>query len=402
MALINEHFLKLQENYFFSDIEKKINAFRVTHPEKKLLRIGRGDVSSPLPPACVEAMHRALDEMAREETFRGYGPEQGYSFLINTILKHDFAPLGIELTPSEIFVSDGAKSDTCNIGEILRWDNSMGITDPVYPVYAESNIMCGRSGTRGEDGKWSNVMYLPCTEANGFVPETPDHRLDIIYLCYPNNPTGTTLTHRQLKKWVDYALKNDTLIIYDAAYEAYIHEKSIPHSIYEIRGAKKVAIEIRSFSKTAAAMYQIQRHELHHPAGSRGGLFPRRAAADKGEDCLLHGECADYPRKPRADGPHLLRRHQRALYLGEDTGRTEFLEVLRKNALRGQCGCNAGHRLRAERGRLHSPRRLRETGRVRGGDGAHPAVALRAQAYSHCPTTIRGVRTPGLVSPHTI
>ena len=251
MALINEHFLKLQENYFFSDIEKKINAFRVTHPEKKLLRIGRGDVSSPLPPACVEAMHRALDEMSREETFRGYGPEQGYSFLINAILKHDFAPLGIELTPSEIFVSDGAKSDTCNIGEILRWDNSMGITDPVYPVYAESNIMCGRSGTRGEDGKWSNVMYLPCTEANGFVPETPDHRLDIIYLCYPNNPTGTTLTHRQLKKWVDYALKNDTLIIYDAAYEAYIHEKSIPHSIYEIRGAKKVAIEIRSFSKTA-------------------------------------------------------------------------------------------------------------------------------------------------------
>lgn len=167
------------------------------------------------------------------------------------VIKHDFASRGISLSPSEIFISDGAKSDTGNIGELLRWDNSMGITDPVYPVYVDSNIMCGRSGTLDENGKWSNVTYLPCTEENNFIPELPKHRVDLIYLCYPNNPTGTTLTHEQLKKWVDYALSNDTLIIFDAAYEAFIQEPNVPHSIYEIRGAKKVAIEIRSFSKTA-------------------------------------------------------------------------------------------------------------------------------------------------------
>ena len=183
--------------------------------------------------------------------FRGYGPEQGYDFLIEAIIKHDFASRGISLSPSEIFISDGAKSDTGNIGELLRWDNSMGITDPVYPVYVDSNIMCGRSGTLDENGKWSNVTYLPYTEENNFIPELPKHRVDLIYLCYPNNPTGTTLTHEQLKKWVDYALSNDTLIIFDAAYEAFIQEPNVPHSIYEIRGAKKVAIEIRSFSKTA-------------------------------------------------------------------------------------------------------------------------------------------------------
>lgn len=189
--------------------------------------------------------------MANAKTFRGYGPEQGYDFLIEAIIKHDFTSRGISLSPSEIFISDGAKSDTGNIGELLRWDNSMGITDPVYPVYVDSNIMCGRSGTLDENGKWSNVTYLPCTEENNFIPELPKHRVDLIYLCYPNNPTGTTLTHEQLKKWVDYALSNDTLIIFDAAYEAFIQEPNVPHSIYEIRGAKKVAIEIRSFSKTA-------------------------------------------------------------------------------------------------------------------------------------------------------
>ena len=191
-------------------------------------------------------MHRAVDEMANAKTFRGYGPEQGYDFLIEAIIKHDFASRGISLSPSEIFISAGAKSDTGNIGELLRWANSMGITAPVY-----SNIMCGRSGTLDENGKRSNVTYLPCTEENNFIPELPKHRVDLIYLCYPNNPTGTTLTHEQLKKWVDYALSNDTLIIFDAAYEAFIQEPNVPHSIYEIRGAKKVAIEIRSFSKTA-------------------------------------------------------------------------------------------------------------------------------------------------------
>lgn len=171
--------------------------------------------------------------------------------MIDAIIKHDFASRGISLTPSEVFISDGAKSDTGNIGELLRWDNSMAITDPVYPVYVDSNIMCGRSGVLDKDGKWNNVTYLPCTAENDFIPDIPDHRVDLIYLCYPNNPTGTTLTHEQLKKWVDYALANDTLIVFDAAYEAYIREPNVPHSIYEIRGAKKVAIEIRSFSKTA-------------------------------------------------------------------------------------------------------------------------------------------------------
>lgn len=251
MALVNEHFLKLPGIYLFSDIAKKVNAFKITHPGKKLIRLGIGDVTRPLPAVSIEAMHRAVDEMADAKTFHGYGPEQGYDFLIEAIIKHDFAPRGISLSPSEVFISDGAKSDTGNIGELLRWDNSMGITDPVYPVYVDSNIMCGRSGTLDENGKWSNVTYLPCTAENNFIPELPKHRVDLIYLCYPNNPTGTALTHDQLKKWVDYALANDTLIIFDAAYEAFIQEPDVPHSIYEIRGAKKVAIEIRSFSKTA-------------------------------------------------------------------------------------------------------------------------------------------------------
>ena len=251
MPLVNEHFLKLQGSYLFSDIAKKVNAFRVMHPDKPLISLGIGDVTRPLPPACIEAMHRAVDEMAREDTFRGYGPEQGYPFLINAIIRHDFAAHGINLSPSEIFVSDGAKSDTGNIGELLRWDNSMAVTDPVYPVYVDTNVMNGRAGVLNADGQWSNITYLPCIEANGFIPALPEHRVDLIYLCYPNNPTGTTLTRDQLKAWVNYALANDTLIVFDAAYEAYIHHPDVPHSIYEIRGAKKVAIEIRSFSKTA-------------------------------------------------------------------------------------------------------------------------------------------------------
>lgn len=251
MALVNEHFLKLPGSYLFSDIAKKVNSYRVTHPNSRILRLGIGDVTRPLPQACIEAMHRAVDEMASSATFHGYGPEQGYDFLKDAILKHDYAARGVHLSPSEVFINDGAKSDTGNVGELLRWDNSMGITDPVYPVYVDSNIMCGRSGVLGEDGRWSNVEYLPCTETNNFVPELPKHRVDLIYLCYPNNPTGTTLTHEQLRQWVNYALANDTLIVFDAAYEAFISEDNVPHSIYEIRGARKVAIEIRSFSKTA-------------------------------------------------------------------------------------------------------------------------------------------------------
>lgn len=250
MALVNEHFLKLPGNYLFSDIAKKVNSFKVTHPQTEIIRLGIGDVTQPLPKASVEAMHKAVDEMASKATFRGYGPEQGYDFLIDAILKNDYAPRGIHLEPGEVFINDGAKSDTGNIGDILRHDNSIGVTDPIYPVYIDSNVMCGRAGVL-EDGKWSNVVYLPCLSENNFIPAIPDRRIDILYLCYPNNPTGTVLSKSELKKWVNYALANDTLIFYDAAYESYIRDADIPHSIYEIKGAKKVAIEFRSFSKTA-------------------------------------------------------------------------------------------------------------------------------------------------------
>jgi LL-diaminopimelate aminotransferase len=250
MALVNEHFLKLPGNYLFADVAKRVNAFKVSHPKQRIISLGIGDVTQPLCPAVIEAMHKAVDEMSQKATFRGYGPEKGYDFLREAILKHDYLTRGIHLDINEIFVNDGAKSDTGNIQEILRWDNSIGVTDPIYPVYVDSNAMIGRAGTF-EDGRWTSVTYFPCTAENDFVPELPDHRVDMIYLCYPNNPTGTVLTKEQLRKWVNYALHNDSIIFYDAAYEAYITDPSIPHSIYEIRGARKCAIEFRSFSKTA-------------------------------------------------------------------------------------------------------------------------------------------------------
>lgn len=250
MALVNEHYLKLSDNYLFDDIAKKVNAFKLSHPKVKVISLGIGDVTRPLCPAVIEAMHKAVDEMASADTFRGYGPEHGYDFLREAIIKNDFLPRGVRLDIDEIFVNDGAKSDTGNIGEIVRWDNSIGVTDPIYPVYIDSNVMCGRAGVL-TDGKWSNVNYMPCTAENNFTPQIPDHRVDMIYLCYPNNPTGTVLTKDQLRRWVDYALENDTLLLFDAAYEAYIQDDDIPHSIYEIKGARKVAIEFRSYSKTA-------------------------------------------------------------------------------------------------------------------------------------------------------
>ena len=250
MAHVNENFLKLPGSYLFSDITKKVKAYQESHPDKRLIRLGIGDVTRPLPQASIEAMHRAVDEMANKSTFHGYGPEQGYDFLIDTIIKNDFEPRGIELSSSEVFISDGAKSDTGNIGDILGLDNKVAVTDPVYPVYVDSNVMGGRAGQL--NGKqWSDITYMPCTAENNFIPSIPSNRIDVIYLCYPNNPTGTTLTKAELKKWVDYALSHDALILFDAAYEAYIREDDIPHSIFEIEGAKRCAIEFRSFSKTA-------------------------------------------------------------------------------------------------------------------------------------------------------
>ena len=251
MALVNEHFLKLPNNYLFADIAKKVNAFKVSHPKADVISLGIGDVTQPLCPAVIEAMHMAVDEMASKDSFRGYGPEQGYQFLRDAIVKNDFVARGIHLEANEIFVNDGAKSDTGNFQELVRWDNSIGVTDPIYPVYIDSNVMIGRAGELGEDGKWSNVTYMPCTAENGFNPALPDKRVDVIYLCYPNNPTGTVITRDELRKWVNYAIKNDALIFYDAAYEAYIQDDDIPHSIYEIKGARKVAVEFHSFSKTA-------------------------------------------------------------------------------------------------------------------------------------------------------
>lgn len=251
MALVNEHFLKLSNNYLFADIAKKVNAFKVSKPDKKVISLGIGDVTRPLCPTVIEAMHKAVDEMSSSASFRGYGPERGYDFLREAIIKNDYAPRGIHLDPSEIFVNDGAKSDTGNIQEIVRWDNSIGVTDPIYPVYIDSNVMIGRAGIMDETGKWSNVTYFPCTAKNNFIPQLPDHRVDMIYLCYPNNPTGTVLSKEELRKWVNYAIRNDAIIFYDAAYEAYIQDPDIPHSIYEIKGARKVAIEFRSYSKTA-------------------------------------------------------------------------------------------------------------------------------------------------------
>ena len=252
MALVNEHFLKLSDNYLFADVAKKVNAYRVSHPNAHVISLGIGDVTQPLCPAVIEAMHRAVDDLAVKQSFHGYGPEHGYDFLREAILKNDFAPRGIHLDPSEIFINDGAKSDTGNIQEIVRWDNSVAVTDPVYPVYVDSNAMAGRAG-RWTGERWSDLIYLPCTEANGFVPDFPDAVPDIIYLCYPNNPTGTVLHRDALAAWVDYARRHGALIIYDAAYEAFIKDtdSEVPHSIFEIPGAEEVAVECRSFSKTA-------------------------------------------------------------------------------------------------------------------------------------------------------
>jgi LL-diaminopimelate aminotransferase len=250
MAQVNENFLKVSESYLFVEVARRIRAYQEAHPEAQIIKMGIGDVTRPIVPAVINALHKAVDEMGTAEGFHGYGPEQGYAFLRETILKHDYTDRGLNLEADEIFISDGAKSDTGNIGDILGTDNTVAVTDPVYPVYVDTNVMGGRAGEFME-GKYSKITYMPCTRENGFVPALPDHPVDIIYLCFPNNPTGTTLTRDQLKVWVDYALKNDSLILFDAAYEAFITEDDVPHSIYEIAGAERCAIEFRSLSKTA-------------------------------------------------------------------------------------------------------------------------------------------------------
>ena len=250
MATINDNYLKLPGSYLFAEIAKRVTTFKNANPSANIIRLGIGDVTRPLVPAVVNSLHRAVDEMAQSATFRGYGPEQGYDFLIQTIINHDFTPRCVKLDIDEVFVSDGSKSDVGNIQEIFGLDNIVAITDPVYPVYLDSNVMAGRTGSC-QNGRFENIVYMPCTAENNFTPSLPTEKVDMIYLCVPNNPTGTTLSKAELTKWVEYAKQNEAIILFDAAYESFIQEPDIPHSIYEIEGAKEVAIEFRSFSKTA-------------------------------------------------------------------------------------------------------------------------------------------------------
>lgn len=267
MLRINENYQKLPGSYLFAEIARRVKAFQAENPKADIIRLGIGDVTQPLCPAVITAMHKAVDEMADARTFRGYGPDFGYDFLVNAILESDYASRGVSLTFDEVFISDGAKCDVGNIQELFSVDCRVAVTDPVYPVYVDSNAMAGRAGDYGKDGRWTNLTYLACNEGNGFVPSLPQEPVDVIYLCYPNNPTGTTLTREQLKVFVDYARENGSLIIYDSAYRAYVTRPNIPLSIYEIEGAKDVAIECNSFSKTAGftgtrCAYTVVPHEV--------------------------------------------------------------------------------------------------------------------------------------------
>ena len=252
MFKVNSDYLKLPGSYLFSNIAKKVNAFAEANPDKKIIRLGIGDVTQPLCPAVIKALHSAVDEMGNAETFKGYAPDLGYSFLSDTIVDKVYKALGADIRADEVFISDGAKSDSGNIQEIFSCDAKIAVCDPVYPVYVDTNVMAGRTGTYDPTTElWSDVIYMPCTAANGYAPELPTETPDVIYLCFPNNPTGATITKSQLQEWVDYANKVGAVIIYDAAYEAYISEPDVPHSIYECEGARTCAIEIRSFSKNA-------------------------------------------------------------------------------------------------------------------------------------------------------
>ncbi|MDC7300418.1 LL-diaminopimelate aminotransferase [Agathobacter ruminis] len=252
MYKINENYLKLPGSYLFSTIAKKVSAYQQANPDARIIRLGIGDVTQPIAPAIIDAMHKAVDEMGKAESFHGYAPDLGYAFLRETIAKNDYIARGCDISADEIFVSDGAKSDSANIQEIFATDNKIAVCDPVYPVYVDSNVMAGRTGTYDAKTQvWSDVIYMPTVAENNFVPEFPKQNPDLIYICCPNNPTGTTLTKAQLQDWVDYANKIGAVILYDAAYEAYISEADVPHSIYECKGAKTCAIELRSFSKNA-------------------------------------------------------------------------------------------------------------------------------------------------------
>lgn len=282
MVKVNENYLKLQGSYLFSKIAKKVNAYAASNPDKKIIRLGIGDVTLPLAPVVTDALQKAVEEMGDQKTFRGYAPDLGYDFLRNAIVTNDYRARGCEIEADEIFVSDGAKSDSGNIQEIFALDNRIAVCDPVYPVYVDTNVMAGRTGVfDAATGKWSDVIYMPCTAENGFVPELPASVPDLIYLCFPNNPTGSSITKDRLQEWVDYANQNGSVIIYDAAYEAYISEENVPHSIYECEGARTCAIELHSFSKNAGFTgvrlgYTVVPKDLIRGGVALNGLWARR------------------------------------------------------------------------------------------------------------------------------
>ena len=312
MFKLNDNYLKLPGSYLFSTVGKKVNAYSQAHPDKKIIRLGIGDVTQPLAPAIIKALHGAVDEMADAKTFRGYAPDLGYEFLRNAIVENDYKSRGCDIAADEIFVSDGAKSDSANIQEILSLDNKIAVCDPVYPVYVDSNVMAGRTGVYDAAAQtWSDVIYMPCNAENNFVPELPKETPDVIYLCYPNNPTGTTLTKEQLQVWVDYANKVGALIIYDAAYEAYISEDDVPHTIYECDGARTCAIELRSFSKNAGF------------TGVRLG-FTVIPEDIKCGDVMLHSLWARRHGTKYNGAPYIVQRAGEAVY--SDEGKAELKE----------------------------------------------------------------------------
>ena len=281
MLKINENFAKMARNYLFAEIANRVNRYQAEHPEEEIIRLGIGDVTRPLPKACVQAMKKAADEMGETATFRGYGPDYGYDFLLQAIAKHDFQDHGVEISADEIFLSDGAKSDTSSIGDIFAVDNVVAVCDPVYPVYVDSNVMAGRAGEYVEGKGFSKIVYMPCKAENNFLPEIPQEKVDMIYLCFPNNPSGVSISQEELKKWVDYANQTGAVILYDAAYEAFITTPGVPHSIFEVEGAKTCAIEFRSFSKTAGftgtrCAFTVIPKELERGGVSINKLWARR------------------------------------------------------------------------------------------------------------------------------
>ncbi|UCH14116.1 MAG: LL-diaminopimelate aminotransferase [Bacteroidales bacterium] len=318
MAKINENYLKLQAGYLFPEIERRVNEYSRTNPEKKIIKMGIGDVTLPLIPSVVKAFQEGVDEMSKIKTFRGYGPYEGYRFLREAIVKNDYIDRGVKIDIDEVFISDGSKSDTGNIQEIFGIDNTIAITDPVYPVYVDTTIMAGRTGKMQKNGYFDGIIYMPCTEDNNFIPDLPESRADLIYLCFPNNPTGATPSKNDLKKWVDYAASNNSIILYDSAYEAFIQEKNIPHSIFEIEGARRVAIEFRSYSKTAGftgtrCAYTVIPKELMAKT-SKGDSYPLHSLWYRRQSTKFNG--VSYP-------------VQKAAYaVYSDSGKAEIRDVI--------------------------------------------------------------------------